>query len=304
MIKGKKWTRNDVSLITWALSICGDIWQELTGTPGSFTTRIAYIKKTTDQVHRKTTSVCTVNFDGSEESTLLKTSRILIAPTWNTHSAYPIVFYSEFTNKNVRIMGTNTDGYKWPVIDIEGTNLSAACSPNTKEVLYCRSGDIWQGCYNSAQRKTVHTLMIHHNSSSASPAYLSNGDILYCNAGTIKQWNIATQKSFVVIKDGYCVAPNYHAASNMIVYSKRVKGCMQLCTFDLVTQTQKQLTVDAHDKTDPSWSPCGMYIAYCLDKGNTNEIHAINILNKKRFRLSPAGNNCICPAWSPVFTRH
>lgn len=293
MLQGKKWGRRD-SLAHWSAKIAEDIWRQLFGHPGSFHSKIAYIHKTKGRM--RTSTLCVQDWATGIKEAVRSGKAIMVAPYFKPDGK--ILFFSEFTDRNVRLMATDLQGKAWCVIDGDGTCVGISCLPARDEVLYGRSGNIWRYRYDQERRQGSHTLIIKDSSGCACINQLSNGDIIYCSSGKI--WRSAGGKIEQLIGGGYVTGPSCHEATGRIVYSQRVQGVMQLMLFDMSTGKKTQLTFDKGDKIDPCFSPCGAYIAYCLTEGTESKIMVYTTITGAKERLSQESDYCSCPAWSPV----
>jgi len=300
MMKGKRWQHNETD--GWGVvahTIAQDIWMELMGCKGSFLTKIAYVKKDKRRYSTQSTSLCLVDWDGKNPQVILSSKKIMVAPCWNKQAVNPVLFFSEFTNKNVRLMATNLQGNRWPVIDTEGTLVGICNGKTNHEVVYGKSGDIWTCSYDVQTKKCCHTLLIRESGMCACPTRLPNGNILYCSRGKLKMRDAITGKSTVLPCSGHCTAPAYHEPSQKVVFSKKINGIMQLCIYDIKKQIERQMTDTIGDKIDPTWSPCGSYIAFCYTQGIRSEICVYNVITGEQYRVSPENESCAYPAWSP-----
>lgn len=79
------------------------------------------------------------DYDGSHEQLLVKTPTINIAPRWNADTSNPLLFYSEYTNTNVRLMVVDMKGRRRPVINADGVTMLPSFTKDGKKVVYCSS---------------------------------------------------------------------------------------------------------------------------------------------------------------------
>ncbi len=298
MLCGKKWQARALQW-QWAHKIAQDLWQDLMGTRGSFLSRIAYIKRERKFGSRWGSNLWVTDWLGHDPVMVTHGRRMVVAPCWSKQQQGMILFYSEFTRRNVRLLATDVQGKIWPVIDSDGTNYGVSCRHDGQEVVYCHSGQIWKSFYDSSQKKSTHKLLVEDGGTCASPSLMASGDVLYCAGGKLKVWRAALAKSEAVGCQGFCTGPSWHEGRGQIVYAKRVGGNMQLWVYDMKRGTDEQLTSGPGDKIDPSWSPCGSFVVYCLDKGKESEIMILHAGTKFTRRISPEGEYCSCPAWSP-----
>lgn len=297
MMQGKKWQRRE-PLSLWAHKISQDLWEQLMGNPGSFASHIVYVKRIKGKTGKQATQLCLTHWDGSNEKVLARSGSILVAPSWKSDG--DVIFCSQFTNRNVRLIATDIAGKSWIVLDRDGTTMGASSLAGCPDVVYCHSGEIWKCSYDPRTKRSTHTLVVRDGTMCASPTLLAGGDIIYCAGGRIKHWRAKEGKSSLITEQGYCVGPAYHGPTNRVVYSQKVGKTMQLCIKDLRTGVTRQVTSGEGDKIDASWSPCGTYLVYCLAQGKISEIFLLNTIASEQRRISAAGDYCSCPAWSPV----
>lgn len=300
MVKGKKYLKQQVPVHRLAHALAHDIWFELTGNKSPFLTKIAYIDNTLKK-NKKETTICLCDYSGADKEILLAPTTISIAPHWNNNIHEPLLLYSEFTAHNVRLMALDMHGNKRVVLDVDGTSVGLSYDPKSSDVVYCRSGELWHFHYDPIQKKSIHRLVIKEKEASASPTLRANGDIIYCSQGIIKYYHADTKHSEKLTHEGYCVAPTFSEVNGLVAYSKRVKGTMQLFLYNLTSHQHEQITFDAVDKMDGSWSPCGQYIVFCYDNGKASRLATINIMTHVRYYITPASADCSYPAWSPLF---
>ncbi len=300
MLLGKKCKNYGLTSHEWARVIADDIWRVLMGEQSPFLTKIAFIKKPQKSA-RKLWQLCVSDWDGELCSPLFSSRVACVTPSWNMKSNVPFLFYSEFTSRNVRLMATDLEGHKRTVLDLDGTLVGIGSSQYQENFIYCRSGVIWEYHYDAEAKKSMHKALIEHKKPCASPSLCSNGDIIYCCAGKIYYYNHTTQQKICITPDGYCVAPAFCEKNNKIIYSKRVKSSMQLCSYDLHTKLHEQLTFDQGDKIDACWSPCGTYVAFCYTHAGTNRIGVLHTRTKKYWFITSTDVQCSYPTWSTVF---
>ena len=281
-----------------AYGIAYRVIEELMAQKMPFLTKIAFIEN--DKKNKKN-YVMVVDFDGASPQVLFSSRRILLVPTWSPKISNPYLVLSEFTPTNVRLVAIDMEGRKYVVFDQPGTMVGISYRSDGKEVVYCRSGSIWHYVYDENIHKGVHHRVFEALAVSASPSVLANGDIVYCSGGKIWYYVAATGKRVALVSGGYNVAPAYSTAANQIIYSSRVKGVMQLFVYDLQHKTTKQLTSGKGDKTDPCWSPCGVYAAFCFEKGSESRIAIINKNTKEYWFITAPDRYCRCPSWSSYF---
>ncbi|MFI5333474.1 MAG: hypothetical protein ACHQVS_05235, partial [Candidatus Babeliales bacterium] len=140
MLGGKQYYKRGTALRGWAHNIADEVWPIITGNPGIFSTKLAYCK---DVVRKKNKPhlkhIMIADYDGSNEQPLITTPTINVAPRWNADSNNPLLFYSESTNKNIRLMTANMKGQRKIASNFDGLNMQPAFSKDGTKLVYCAS---------------------------------------------------------------------------------------------------------------------------------------------------------------------
>ena len=307
MVKGKKYIKRGPELRAWAHNISDAVWPVVTNTPGFFSTKIAYCKEVPLSTGHHYKHIYVADYDGSNAQPLVTSSTISVAPRWNRDGEYPIVFYSECTTSNIRLMATDMKKRRKIVSNFDGLNMLPAFSRDGTKVVYCASrGD---GCCQLYYyEKGVFRRLTHNNGNNISPVFSENADkVFFCSdfqtgMPQIFCYDLVTDVFERLTDSGYCASPAYCASKQMLAYTKIVKGVSQIFLYNLVSKEHKQVTFDASNKEECSWSVCGTYLAHSVQEGISNRIALYDLITNERRFITPASERCSYPAWSPIYT--
>ncbi len=302
LIKNKKHDR------AWAHALADDVWQALTGSPGFFSTRIAYCKEVKGE-KRRLKHVCIADFDGSNEQVLVDTPTINIAPRWNADLRKPLVFYSEFTDKNVRMMYVDMKKNRHIACDFDGVNMLPSFSQDGTKAVFCASkGKGHPQLFYIDQGKVRQ--LTNNSGNNFCPALNEDGNIIYfcsdCNLQrpSIFTYDLKKNSLSRIANTSSSESPSYCPQNKKLAYCRSIKGVMQICTYDIQNNKHQQLTFDADAKQGVSWSPCGNYLVYVVQKGKQSLMHMMNVPSKRVFALCQNKGTMSYPAWSPRFGRY
>lgn len=283
--------------------IADKLWRELMGTPSIFSTKIAYTKEMPYKRGIAIKHICVSEYDGFHEETMVGLPTISIAPRWGGTEKNPLLFYSEFTKTNVQLMCVNAQKKRSSFFRYDGNSMYLNASPDGRKYAFSASrGDGRSHIYTLDSGELIQWTF--GDVTDACPTFNHDGSKLYyCSdektgSPHIIECTFATQKYETLPIKGYCVTPAYNPKKNLLAYSKMVDGWMQLFTFNVVTQKEKQLTFDAGHHEDPSWSPNGDFITYTHQVGSSSRIRIYCYATGHEQYVTPKGVNCSYPAWS------
>lgn len=307
MIKGKRIALKGKVTRGWAHALADAVWPELTSMPGFFSTKIAYCKDILDPHARAIKHICVADYDGSHEQILVDTHTLNVAPRWNTDPLCPIVFYSEHTNSNVRLMMATMDKKRRVVVNFDGLTMLPSFSRDGKRVAFCASRgdgfcDIY--CYEPSGLKR---LTVNQGNNIAPVFAEQDSKIYFCSDRTgapqIYAYECKTGKIERITQGGYCVSPAYCEINKKLAYAKLVQGTMQLFVYDIVSKEHKQITFDAGNKEECSWSSCGNFLLFSQEHNLKSRIARINVQTGDKRFVTAKHDNCCYPAWSPSYSQ-
>lgn len=307
MTIGKKTSSEGLLAIT-AHDIADKIWFQLTNQEGIFSTRLAYCKEHERSKHFLKDIYIQHPF-AKQRHKLIKEGK-LFAPRWNKDAKHPRLLYSEATPLNVRLMMTTLDGRRTVVSNLDGLNMLPSFSADGSQIVYCftRNGKSQlYYCSLDPHTKQSHMQQITNNAgNNISPNLLENGDIIFCSDFETKSPQIyyysASHQSFErLTTGGYCVSPVICQRVNKIAYCKMINGVSQLFVYYMQIKTHKQITFDTAKKDECTWSPCGTYVAFAMERGAQKRIAVLNILTNERFFMTDTQEKCCYPSWSPRY---
>lgn len=310
LIKGKRWTFSSYPLGYQAEYLADELWPILTGQEGFFSTRIAYCKDVLTAKNKiQKQLIMRPAYYTEEQKTLI--SGNIFAPRWNKDLNNPLLLYSEGTLSNVRLMSIDMNAKRKIVLNLEGLNAFASFSTDSSKVacVSCDRGKSNIFLYEKNPNAFgLSFKKITEGGNNSSPTLLDNGDIVFCSDFETKEPHIyyyhAVDSSIErLTTNGYCSSPCYCPKKHQIVYSKYCKGIMQLFVYDISTKTHQQLTDDSGNKEEASWSPCGNYLAYSADFGQTSRIVLLNLITKEHSFLTSAQERCCYPTWSGKYAQ-
>jgi len=288
-----------------AHSISDSIWPHLTNEPGFFSTKIAYCKEIKRPGKKSYKHVYIADYDGSNEQLIVSTPTVNVAPRWNYDPENPLIFYSEHTNENVRLMFVDMKKRRAVVSNFDGLNILSAFSLNGKQFAYCASrGDGYCQIYYYENKNLKR---ITNKGNNISPTFANNGKTLYfcSDAHTgrpqICRYDLVTDRMERVSKGGFAVSTTFSEKKGLLAYAKMVNRVMQIFVYDPKIGSHRQITHSAGNKEECSWSPCGNYLLFAVEHGAKSSLAIFNFLTNEQRDITSGGSNCYYPSWSPFY---
>lgn len=258
---------------------------------------------------RKVKHICIADYDGSQEQLLVNVPTVTVAPRWNHDVNNPLLFYSEFTNANVRLMTVDMHKTRRIASNFEGINMVPSFSSDGTKGVYCASrGD--GSCQLYYFAKGVFKKVTNNNGENVSPTMSADGkEIYFCSdfeTGSPQIYKLAVEskKTERLTHEGYCATPALNEKKNCLAYTKKVGPVLQVFLMDLKTQAHRQLTYDGGSKQECCWSPCGNFLLYSVQKGDSSSIVMHNIATDSKKYLTSSDVVASYPAWSPVYGQY
>ena len=309
MMAGKKISLEKKPLSVWPTLLADSLWKDLTNKDGIFSTHIAYCKE--EKANGTLIKNIYINspFGTEKEAHCFLKGGRLLAPRWNHDLENPLLLFSRCTNKNICLHAATMDKQCSLVSDFDGLNMLPAFSSNGEKVVYCLSlegrAQLYLCEFNETEQRKVLRRITNNIGNNVSPSVADNGDIIFCSDFKTGKPEIFyyhhASKQYERIAGGFCSSPQWSEAKKSIVYSKAINGVMQLFSYDTNTKQHTQITFDPGEKEESCWSPCGNYIAYCVDTKKQSRIAVMNMASKEYSFITHGNQRCSYPSWSPRY---
>lgn len=312
MIAGKKYHKKGLVVRGWGHAIADQIWPICMGNPTCFASKIAYCKQLwfkengQDKVQKH---IYIADANGGHERPLVQIPTVCLAPRWSNQPADPLLFYSENTVSNVRLVVVNMHGKRRTICSFDGLNMLPAFSQDHKHIVFCLSKDGSTQLYHSylnGHYQRVFDRLTHNMGDNFSPCYQNDHTIIFVSDYATKypaiySLDIKTLQIEPICTDGYAACPDYSIIKNQLLYSKMVGKVMQIFIYDFATKTHRQLTNGAESKEEGCWSACGNFIMFAARKQSASRIARFNLLTGTMSYVTPASEHCTYPAWSCIY---
>ncbi|BAO31067.1 Tol-Pal system beta propeller repeat protein TolB [Sulfuritalea hydrogenivorans] len=279
------------------------IYEKLTGEPGVFSTRIAYVVKSTGRYELKIADA-----DGSNDQAALASREPIISPAWSPDGG-KLAYVSFEAKKPVVYVHDLASGRRHVAANFKGSNSAPAWSPDGKQLAVVLTKDGSSQLYVVNADGSGATRLATSSGIDTEPRWSPDGQVIYFTSdrgGSPQIYRIATSGAGagnpaerVTFEGSYNVTPRPSPDGKSLAFISRNNGRFQLALMDLATKQTQVLTDSAKDES-PSFAPNGRMILYATEIGGRGVLAAVSSDGRVKQKLSVQAADVREPAWGPL----
>ena len=284
--------------------ISDDIYTNLTGEGGYFTSRIVHIAEEM-QGTKKVKKLCVMDQDGGNYQCLTDGSHLVLTPRFNPNLQK--IVYMSYANGFPRLYLLDLPTGKQEIVgDFEGLNSSPRFSPDGKKlVMTLTKGHAGNPEVYSLDLETKKLKRLtFHRGIDTSPSFSPDGKKIVFNSN-----RGGKPALYVMDADGNRVrrltygqgrhyAPVWSPRGDLIAFVKEYRGKFSINVVDPEGEETRQLTESFLDES-PTWSPNGRVIVFARQIGDSTKLYTIDLTGYNE-RVLKTPMDASDPAWSPL----
>ena len=303
-VLGYNFTATDKTLRGVAHQISDYVFTQITGLPGAFSTRIAYVTLKRDKKTYKS-RLQVSDTDGYNPQTLLTSDEPIMSPAWSPDGSQ--LAYVSFESGQAEIFTHNIrTGVRKSRSKSKGLNGSPAWSPDGKKLVMTLSKDGNPDIYvlNLADNKLKR--VTNHWSIDTEAVWLPDGkSIIYTSSRSgkpqlYKQSVIAKSKpERLTYEGGYNASASVSADGKSVAYVHGEGNIYRIAVLELATKSSRILTDGPLDES-PVYAPNNSMILFASQEKRQAVLAAVSVDGRQKQRLAFTDGEVREPSWAAV----
>ena len=285
-----------------AHKISDKIYEQLTGEPGYFDTRIVFVSESGPRT-RRVKRLMIMDQDGANPFFLTSADAQVLTPRFSPSTQ--MITYMSFETGAPRVFLYNLETNRREVLgDFPGMTFAPRFSPNGREIVFTLATSGNSEIYTMDLGSRSRRRLTNHPAIDTSPSYSPDGSQIVFNSdrgGSPQLYVMSADGSGqrrISFGDGRYSTPVWSPRGDLIAFTRQRGGQFAIGVMRPDGSGERILTESYLDEA-PTWSPNGRVIMFFREaRGQGPRLWSVD-LTGRNLRQIPTQTEASDPAWSP-----
>jgi TolB protein len=296
---GQAITAKSEQLRAIAHRIADMIYQKLTGSPGVFSTRIAYINRDAGQYR-----LVVADSDGDGEQTLLSSRSPIISPSWSPDGAR-LSYVSFEQGRAIAYAQSLQTRQRQVLASFPGSNSSPVWSPDGKQLALVLTFEGSSELYMINNDGTNLRRLTYSESIDTEPSFSPDGKYLLFTSdrgGSAQVYRMSTEggeAERLTYEGSNNYSPRFSPDGKSFVFAHVEAGVFYIAVQDFESKQMQILTQGGWEKK-PSFAPNGKLVLFATEVQGRGILATVSSDGRVKQKMTPQRGDIREPMWGPA----